>query len=819
VQVEETQIYVAFWPLLQGGLVINEVFLAKPQVSVVIAESGVANYADLMEPSEDGAEGSGTVLVHDVILADGVVVYTDRKSKTELRLEGIQYALGMTADAFNGDLSVGQVGWQEGDVAEALDTGILQLRHRLQKEGVAWQVHALELDWAGLTLTVSGRIEMVGDVTRLDLKIAEPGLDLETTQLREVAKLPVDVTGRASVSLEIVGDMNLTTTPAQYPNLQGQVSLSKVVIAGEGLPQETRIDTASLALTDGTLLALVKGNALDGQFELQGHGAPVWPPETGKRLSVTVNAKTDRVRLLAQEEQNETNTEAQPNVIPYLRMLDAQVDVALGQVVSPDLDATNVSAKATLRNGLLTLNQFGGQVFGGTVRLSGELNAQPNRSDFPVRVDIRTDALQLKSMLGDTEGLDVDAKVAMDILAKGVLDDQMVPQLQSGKYSVLGTVSLSDGQLKTPELLTAVDALELALRFAQNDVVEITKLEALAGENDLHITGRVTDILKLALEPNSQVRPYAEARVRSRVLNMDTLFSPELPTEGDQTSGMLVAIRQADGRVDMRIEKLVSDSTEFTNFQAVAIAKNGVLQVDSIRANTMGGVLTAQAEIKGQTNSIPVKATASLSRVQANQLLQDYMGWPIPMLGQLGLAVKLDGKMDSTLVLIEKTITADGEARLDEGKVVNWPWLQTTSGFVPHLQFLNFSDLPLKALIAPFKIEDGRVFLNQMGFNSGDVGFQMVGSVGIDGTLDMAVDADVPASLINVSGLGLDRIAGLNLKSDTRIPLRIQVGGTSDKPKIEAKLQPEAKKALEAKSDEVKEKAKEKAKGLLKSLF
>jgi hypothetical protein len=156
---------------------------------------------------------------------------------------------------------------------------------------------------------------------------------------------------------------------------------------------------------------------------------------------------------------------------------------------------------------------------------------------------------------------------------------------------------------------------------------------------------------------------------------------------------------------------------------------------------------------------------------------------------------------------------------VDDGRVVNWPWLQTTSALVPHLQFLDFSDLPLKSLAAPFKMDQGRVFLNQTGFRSGELEFQLVGSAGIDGTLDMAVDADVPASRLKLSSMGLNSIAGLNLSPDTRIPLRIRIGGTSDKPKIDVNLQPEAKKALEDKSQEIKDKAKDKAKGLLKSFF
>lgn len=340
----------------------------------------------------------------------------------------LQVAQGENDWVFNGDLSVGRVGWQEGGQRDTIDTGVLRLTHRLQASKNAWVVTALNLDWAGLTLTGSGRVERVGDVLHLDLKVEEPRLDLGTTKLRDAANLPLDVTGMASVKVAVVGALNLDVTPAQYPEMRAAVSLSNIKVSGGAMTQETRVDTASVSLSEGVLqLVLLKGKAFGGQVLASGQVSPIWPPNVDKRLQINLEAKMD-------------------------------------------------------------------------------------------------------------------------------------------------------------------------------------------------------------------------------VLDMGALFPTESPPiEGDQTSGVLQGMRVADARLDVAIDSLVIDNTRLTDFKAIAVAKDGILHVDSIRANIMGGVMTAQTEIDGRAKSlVPVRATASLSNIQAERFLQGYMRWSIPVFGQMGVGIKMDGQMDST---------------------------------------------------------------------------------------------------------------------------------------------------------------------------
>ena len=233
--------------------------------------------------------------------------------------------------------------------------------------------------------------------------------------------------------------------------------------------------------------------------------------------------------------------------------------------------------------------------------------------------------------------------------------------------------------------------------------------------------------------------------------------------------------------------------------------------------------MTAQAEIdaRGGSTRVPLRASAAFAGIQAQALLRDFMGWQIPLVGNMGTTVVLEGMMDSTLTVIDSLLVVDGEAWAQEGRLVNWPWLTAAGASVPQLGFLDFTDLPLRDLQTSFRLERARVLLQNMSLRTADVGCALQGSVGIDGTADLHISADLPAQRLAASAarFGLDRIPGLKLDADTRIPLSIRIAGPAARPVIEAQLHPEARSALEEKRQELRENAKAGARRALRSLF
>lgn len=817
VQVEEAALRLAFWPLLRGEVSIVKVALEGPRISIVVSAEGEANYADLVEESEEPSDAP--VRLPALAIVDGALFYADRRNGFALEIEGLGYGLTVGEQdgemLLVGDLSAQRLSWGTGDLAEGLNAGALRVAHRLRMgaNGQTWGVDALEVAWGGLGAMVSGQVQALDDGFDLDLHIKEPRLDLNAVS-DLVGDVGMRVSGRAGFQAKVAGLLK-TSEPPVYPEIDARMVLAQMAVQGDALPGPVGVDTAALAFADGRLaLEMLSGRLLGGAVRMSGQATGLWPP--GDRVRAWLEVQADS--LVAPEVQADDAAPVQ-GLPAWLGDFDAEVGLRIGALVAGDFAVRDLAGRVRLQDGRIYAEDVRLRAFGGAVRASGELDARRAEGPFPVRAALEAEGLRLKAMLGDALGVgyDADGALSASVRANGRLDGALQPVLLPDAYRLEGQVRLSEGTARTPDLKAPVDTLEATLVLQPGDVLQIERLFVRAGKTDLLARGRVAGAVDHLARPEAGTRPRAALSAQSRMVDLDDLYvdPAQLPKDSDQTSGALIFARTADGVIRAQIDALMSDGIRYGDLRAVVRAKAGVLQVDSIRASVLGGALAAQAEIDARPNTglAPMRAVALLTRIEAAQLLQNYMKWPIPMLGQMGTSVAIEGMMDSTLTLVDHTLTANGEARLDEGRVVNWPWLQTTSGFVPQMQFLNFSDLPLKALVAPFRIDGGRVFLNDVSFLSGDSAFRIAGSAGLDGSLDVTLNADLPVSRLNVAGLGL------NLKSDTRVPLRVHVSGMAAAPKVDVRLDEAAQKAIEEKARELQDKARDRAKELFRSLF
>ncbi|MDA0748615.1 MAG: hypothetical protein O2954_19015, partial [bacterium] len=397
---------------------------------------------------------------------------------------------------------------------------------------------------------------------------------------------------------------------------------------------------------------------------------------------------------------------------------------------------------------------------------------------------------------------------------------------------------------KSPDLLGPVE--EMAAAFSvKEDVIRISQLTGRAGRSDFSAVGRLEGALAWGLTPENEKppRPFLVLDITSRVLDLDemipvvvsgqanfsnpgwTLITPAYGAVEvqDLTSPVLWLVRTANARSEVQVGELKSDGVHYRNLRADALAQDGLLRLDNVHAGLFGGTMKAQVEVDARpaSGTLPVRASVGIDSVQAGGMLGKFMKWRLPLQGRMGLSLTMDGKLDSTLELVEKDIQAEGVAGMEEGKLVNWSALKEMGTHVGQLGFLDFNEVLIQSLLAPFKIEHSRIFLNELKMNAAGLACRLNGSAGIDGSLDYTLDVDLPASRLNVGGVNLGSALGsfFGGGASAMIPLRIRIGGTADQPQVKADLQPAGKTQAKEKEVEVRDRLKEKGKGLLKKLF
>ena len=545
--------------------------------------------------------------------------------------------------------------------------------------------------------------------------------------------------------------------------------------------------------------------------------------------------------------------ESAGEVCTLLRWADADVDLRVGVLTYGQVSYKSLEVVAAAKDDVIRLTRARVQAFGGHVETSAELDLRKPSGPFRVTGSVVADSVRIEQAI--RKYLSQDYSVAgtawVSLEAAGSVDTtlRLVSRQVSGKLVepvLSGRLRVADLRVKTPDLLVPMEHGKAVLSL-EKDVLRISEFEAWAGRSDMSATGRVEGAMAwwLASHADGRRRPYVMLDIRSKILDLDEMIPAHPPaappglggsawgftspafggTTGgarDETSPILWVVRTADGEGTLSAGELKSDGVVYRDLRADAAAKEGILELNNVRGEVYGGVLKARIKLDARPPSgyLPTSMTVSVDSVQAQGLIREFLGWPIPVHGQMSLSMALVGAMDSILELVPGRIDAEGSAGMREGKVVNWEWLKKAGSGVTQLGFLDFEEIPIRAMKASFRVKDSRVALDDVQLRAADVPCRLSGSAGFDGSLGYVLDVDLPTSRMDVGGLkigsALTSFLGANA---SYIPLRIHIKGSVERPEMSMGMQPGAESGAAEKQEEAKEKLKEKAKGFLRKLF
>ena len=120
---------------------------------------------------------------------------------------------------------------------------------------------------------------------------------------------------------------------------------------------------------------------------------------------------------------------------------------------------------------------------------------------------------------------------------------------------------------------------------------------------------------------------------------------------------------------------------------------------------------------------------------------------------------------------------------------------------------MNFDEIPIRTLRAPFQISNERLHLEKFTLVASDMTCKLTGSVGFDGSLNVFLDVQVRARHLNILGINVgSALTALFGKEDRKIPLRVVFQGTFDAPEMSLEIQPEGQGQLDKNTEEVEDK-------------
>jgi hypothetical protein len=255
-----------------------------------------------------------------------------------------------------------------------------------------------------------------------------------------------------------------------------------------------------------------------------------------------------------------------------------------------------------------------------------------------------------------------------------------------------------------------------------------------------------------------------------------------------------------DFALDAKVGQLLYDKLAMTNARGRLRVKDQRITLENFTLNTLGGEIGVSGYYETTT---PAKPTFDLGlRMQQidipsafEQLTTVKMLAPVAKYarGNFSTDVRVNGGLGQDMMPLFDQLTGKGNLQTSQVAIKDFPALERLAAATK----LNILDDPtMRAIRSQFEIRDGRLHLQPFSVGIGGTSMTVVGSNGLDQSLDYNLGLRVPRNLLGgeanqaITGL-VSKVAGgagLDLQAAPEIALGIQVTGTVTNPAVKVNL-------------------------------
>ncbi len=520
VTLERLEIEVALLPLLSRHVEIRRLMLVKPDIRLERDANGTPNWAFTPEskPASVSAVGSAPPKApaqpvgfgfQDVRIQDGTLDYRDSVTgsvrqvtipKANAHVASFDSPMHVTAEAVSDGAPVRVVA-DVGSLARLLD----------KTAESPWPVQ-LAVDVAGASLTARGQILRPLRGSGYDLSIGASMPDLAgLARLLGRDDLPSvrDIVVRAAVAdqgttLPRITDLSLRMGRGDLSRLRPGLIIDSLDIASASLDQPIHIRLVALGLTVdavGTVARVgengfaVKGlrlSSVDGDIGGDVSVDLSTPPNVfadlrGERLDLdALLGRLPTTPPVVAPGPSNSGPPAAPAAprsdrlipdrpIPFglLQLFNADLRLRIGTLRAGDAEYRALDGHLTLRDGVLTLDPFAADVFGGRVELRANLDAAVPAP--PVSVFVHAPKLALRPLLaafGQPRVADGDMELYADLRGVGETPHAIAASLQGHLGLALAKATIDNKQFGAllGRAAGKSDVLNLIARGGANDV-------------------------------------------------------------------------------------------------------------------------------------------------------------------------------------------------------------------------------------------------------------------------------------------------------------------------------------------------------------
>lgn len=408
------------------------------------------------------------------------------------------------------------------------------------------------------------------------------------------------------------------------------------------------------------------------------------------------------------------------------------------------------SKGGSLDNMIIDISKFsfnlGGNPFSGSLNVSTPMS-DPN---LKAQANGTIDLGMIKDVYPLEKGTALNGKMTANLNVAARMS--AIEKEQYENVSAAGSLKLSNMIYKSQDMQDVLinDAgLEFSPRY-----VNLSSLNLKIGKNDLSATGRLENFIAYALKDQTL---KGQLNIKSNYLNANDFISSE--TSGTEetassTTEDIIIPKNIDFVLNAALNQIVYGKMNITNMVGNMTVKNGVLTLNNVGANALGGSCKVSGTYDTSSPKTPkVNFDLALSKVSFAETFKSVESVQkfAPIFEKLGgtysMNFKFNTSLGETIMQTLAGLTGSGALQTNDVKIEGVEALTALSSSLKTDALKSFST---KDLNLPFTINNGKLNTKPFNVNFGNGGvMKLEGATGLDQSIDYKGTVTLPKSLTN----------------------------------------------------------------------
>lgn len=415
-----------------------------------------------------------------------------------------------------------------------------------------------------------------------------------------------------------------------------------------------------------------------------------------------------------------------------------------------NVDMAINSKGGSLDNMIIDISKFsfnlGGNPFSGSLNVSTPMS-DPN---LKAQANGTIDLGMIKDVYPLEKGTALNGKMTANLNVAARMS--AIEKEQYENVSAAGSLKLSNMIYKSQDMQDVLinDAgLEFSPRY-----VNLSSLNLKIGKNDLSATGRLENFIAYALKDQTL---KGQLNIKSNYLNANDFISSETAgteeTASSSTEDIIIP-KNIDFVLNAALNQIVYGKMNITNMVGNMTVKNGVLALNNVGANALGGSCKVSGTYDTSEPKTPkVNFDLALSKVSFAETFKSVESVQkfAPIFEKLGgtysMNFKFNTSLGETIMQTLAGLTGSGALQTNDVKVEGVEALTALSSSLKTDALKSFST---KDLNLPFTINNGKLNTKPFNVNFGNGGvMKLEGATGLDQSIDYKGTVTLPKSLAN----------------------------------------------------------------------